>query len=108
MLARMEEEASALVLQGAPHEALIVRRHAYMRYVGQGHEIAILLPDGNLRELDVHPISQAFEVSYTQLFGRTIPGAEVAILTWSGLVATEPNHTAVHVLPPPTDRSTLP
>src|SRR3546814_299816 len=76
--------------------------------VGQGHEIAILLPDGNLRELDVHQLSQAFEVSYTQLFGRTIPGAEVEILTWSVLVATEPNHAEVNVLPPATDRSPLP
>src|SRR3546814_10691769 len=31
MLTLMEDEASALVRQGAPHEALIVRHHAYMR-----------------------------------------------------------------------------
>ncbi|TEA71953.1 hydantoinase/oxoprolinase family protein [Allopusillimonas ginsengisoli] len=108
MLTRMEEEASALVRQGAPHEVLIVRRHAYMRYVGQGHEVAILLPDSNLCELDVHQLSQAFEASYTRLFGRTIPGAEVEILTWSVLVATEPHHAEVIVLPPSTGRSPLP
>lgn len=108
MLTQMEDEASALVRQGAPHEELIVRRHAYMRYVGQGHEVAILLPDGDLRELDVLQFSQAFEASYTQLFGRTIPGAEVEILTWSVLVATEPNHAQATVLPPATGRSPLP
>ncbi|AEC21277.1 Hydantoin utilization protein A [Pusillimonas sp. T7-7] len=100
MLTLMEDEASALVRQGAPHEALIVRHHAYMRYVGQGHEIAITLPDKNLHGLDAARLSQAFEASYIQLFGRTIPGAEVEILTWSVLVATKPNHAEDAALPP--------
>ncbi|MGB6102477.1 MAG: hydantoinase/oxoprolinase family protein [Pusillimonas sp.] len=108
MLALMEDEASALVRQGAPHEPLIVRHHAYMRYVGQGHEIAITLPDGNLYELDVEQLSQAFQASYTQLFGRTIPGAEVEILTWSVLVSTKPKHVDVAVPPPVKGRLPLP
>jgi N-methylhydantoinase A len=51
-----------------------------MRYRGQGHEIAVPL-DG--AALDLVALHQAFEMTYTQLFGRIIPGLEVEAVTWT-------------------------
>ena len=44
VLAGMREEAAAVVAEGAPGAATTERAHAYMRYVGQGHEIGVELP----------------------------------------------------------------
>ena len=50
-----------------------VRRLADMRYVGQGSEITVVLPE----VLDAPSVLAAFERAYRQLFGRTPPGANV-------------------------------
>jgi N-methylhydantoinase A len=44
MLAEMAAEAHAIVERGAPGSVRSESRLAYMRYVGQGHEIAVALP----------------------------------------------------------------
>ena len=44
LLAAMRAEAEAIVRRGAPDAALTETRSAFMRYRGQGHEIAVPLP----------------------------------------------------------------
>ena len=44
LLAAMRAEAEAIVRQGAPSAVLTEQRSAFMRYRGQGHEIAVELP----------------------------------------------------------------
>jgi N-methylhydantoinase A len=90
MLGQMTTEATQLVQQGAPDQPLITHRTAYMRYVGQGQEIAIAVPSQPLAVGDVEGLGRAFEAAYIRLFGRAIPGAQVEILTWSVLVSTPP------------------
>ena len=68
------------VVGSATSEPLVETRRAYMRYVGQGYEIAVILPAatrgaGILRE--------AFEVAYRQLYGRTIPDLDIEVLSWT-------------------------
>ena len=50
-------------------------RIAYMRYVGQGHEIPVPLPardaDG---EADVPAIRAAYDAEYTRFYDRPVPG----------------------------------
>ena len=53
VLAQMRREAEAVVRSGAPDARLDVRRVAFMRYRGQGHEIEISLPGQALGEGDV-------------------------------------------------------
>ena len=48
MLREMQDEARQIVATGAPGAAIGEHRHVEMRYVGQGHEIAVDLP---LRDL---------------------------------------------------------
>ena len=44
LFADMRAEAEAVVRLGAPEGALVETRAAFMRYRGQGHEIAVELP----------------------------------------------------------------
>ena len=85
----MQREARAVVEAGAPNEALNEQRGAYMRYVGQGHEIWVPVPVRELVHDDVRLLQDAYDQQYAALYGRVIPGAEVEILTWSLSIATK-------------------
>ncbi len=88
LLGEMRREAAAVV-SGVAATRLVHKARAYMRYVGQGFEIAVDVPplDGG-DDLRPHFLS-AFEKRYRALYGRTIPGAEVEILSWTLTLATE-------------------
>lgn len=87
LLAGMAEEAREIVTAGAGAEGLTETRVAFMRYVGQGHEISVPLPAGSLTAADAGRIRAAFEAEYVNLYGRTIPGQEPEILSWTLTVA---------------------
>ncbi|HEU4661845.1 MAG TPA: hydantoinase/oxoprolinase family protein [Pseudolabrys sp.] len=90
LLAEMTSEARVVVEPGARGQPVIVRRRAYMRYVGQGHEIAVTLPEGRFTRDHALALRAEFEREYAALFARPIPGAAIEILTWSVLVSTTP------------------
>ncbi|HWK45468.1 MAG TPA: hydantoinase/oxoprolinase family protein [Stellaceae bacterium] len=87
-LAAMAEEALAVVLPGAGRRPIEQLRRAFMRYVGQGHEIAIGLPDRALTPADAAVLRQGFEAAYAREFARIIPGAEIEVLSWSLVAGT--------------------
>lgn len=60
-----------------------------MRYVGQGHEISIELPNRRLATADLAGLRQKFEADYAVMFERPIPGAAIEVLSWSVLATTE-------------------
>ncbi len=82
----MRTEAEAVVRLGAPTATLIATRTAFMRYRGQGHEIAVPLGDA---AIEPAALRQAFETTYQQLFGRIIPKLEIEAVTWT-LALSEP------------------
>jgi len=88
LVATMAAGAEAVVRQGAPTAELAIRRLAYMRYVGQGHEVAVELPDRPLAEGDARVLRERFDEAYARLFARTIPEGAIEILTWSVTAAT--------------------
>lgn len=88
LLTRMQRDAAAIVRKAAPRAALTETRTAYMRYIGQGHEIPVPLPNTRLAARDIGRLKTYFERCYTQLYGRTIPHLNVEILSWSVLVST--------------------
>ena len=88
LLAGMAGEARRIVETGAGGRPLEEHRIAYMRYVGQGHEITVDLPLRPLTGADTKTLKQAFDAAYETHFGRTIPTMEVEILTWAVTVAT--------------------
>ncbi|MFC7539910.1 hypothetical protein ACFQU2_11255 [Siccirubricoccus deserti] len=59
-----------------------------MRYVGQGHEIAVPLPPRDMTEADVREIRALYDREYTRFYDRPVPGSDVEILSFAVTVAT--------------------
>ncbi|MHB2167172.1 hydantoinase/oxoprolinase family protein [Alsobacter sp. R-9] len=84
LVAAMREEAEAVVRPGAGEDAVLTEtRAALMRYVGQGHEIVVALPEGTFGPQTPAVLAERFAAAYTALFARTIPDAPVEILSWT-------------------------
>lgn len=89
LVTAMSAEAHRLASAAAAGRPLHEARLAYMRYAGQGHEIAVELPIRALAAGDVATLRSAFEANYRHLFERHIPGAAIEILSWAVLVSTD-------------------
>jgi N-methylhydantoinase A len=82
-LREMEDIASAVVRLASHREALQVRRTAFMRYVGQGHEIEV--------SVETHPehsgfgedLLAAFEETYARTYGRAMAENKAEVTAWS-------------------------
>jgi N-methylhydantoinase A len=90
MLEQMTAEARAFVARGAPNQEVQVKRLAYMRYVGQRHEIAVPLPLTPLQSGDTEKLRAAYDAAYLEQFGRIIPNLEIEVMSWSVAVSTLP------------------
>lgn len=99
LIEEMAREAHALVAPGARGQKVVETRVAYMRYVGQGHEITVPLPVRALTAGDAEALRTAFEKEYAVLFERHIPDAAIEVLSWSVTVSTEVRRPEV-VTPP--------
>ena len=90
LLGQMRAEAAAVLDASQQAGARIEQVYAYMRYVGQGYEIAV-----PVAELSAQPeaarlqLRQAFDAAYTRLYSRPIPDMEVEILSWTLALATQ-------------------
>jgi len=89
LFAEMQEEASAVVAQGAAGLPQTESRQAYMRYRGQGHEIPVRLPLAACDANSVNEYQQAFEEAYRKLYGRHMQGVGIEILSWTLTIAAE-------------------
>ena len=88
-LAAMREQASTLI-RSATQAKLVERGSILMRYIGQGHEIEVELPDRPLAIGDRDALHALFIEAYTKLYGRSIPNLESEILSWSLRLGTVP------------------
>jgi len=93
LLHSMRKEATDVVEPGAHGQQTREIRTAFMRYIGQGHEVSVEIPvkleEAELDSQSSGRLTIAFETEYTRLYGRTIPSLEIEILTWSLLVSTK-------------------
>src|SRR5262249_30728696 len=81
LLDDMEAEGRTLLeASGVPSEAITHRREAEMRYVGQGHEIRVPLPQGALGPEHAAALQAAFEAVYRDLYERLGPAVSVEAL----------------------------
>jgi N-methylhydantoinase A len=103
LLAAMRAEAEAIVRRGEPDAPLTETRSAFMRYRGQGHEIAVPLPVRPYGPEDAAELRAAFEAAYRRLYSRVIPGVEVEVLSWVLLLSgpVPQPEAAAPPLPPP-------
>ena len=79
LFAAMRAEAEPIVRRGAGAAPLSETRSAFMRYRGQGHEIAVVLPVRDFTAADRSMIRELFEAAYRRLYSRAIPGVEIEI-----------------------------
>ncbi|TMC60128.1 MAG: hydantoinase/oxoprolinase family protein, partial [Chloroflexi bacterium] len=83
LLAEMEAEGQALLeSSGVPGNAIVHHREADMRYVGQGHEIRVPLPPGELAASQHFTLLSSFEMVYRELYERLGPPVPVEVLNW--------------------------
>ncbi len=75
LLADMQAEADAVVTQGSFGAPTRQTRIAFMRYVGQGHEIPVPLPPRTLVAADVAAIRASYDTEYSRFYDRPVPGS---------------------------------
>ncbi|MES2435935.1 MAG: hydantoinase/oxoprolinase family protein [Pseudomonadota bacterium] len=85
LIAGLKATATGFVRAGtsAPIHSEIT---AFMRYVGQGWEIPVTLPDRAFTDADAEMLRSNFCENYARFFGRAIAGLdglEIEIVTWS-------------------------
>jgi len=92
--------AADVVRRAVPDGDLAIRRVVDMRYIGQGHELQLALPDGALQREDAQRLRAQFETLYGSVYGVTMPDQDVEFVTWSVTVSA-PSETPVPAKPTP-------
>ncbi len=83
LFTEMEAEGEALLLASDVDAADIThRREVDMRYVGQGHEIQVAVPSGDLNDATGDALRAQFEKTYQELYERVGPPVNVEVLNW--------------------------
>ncbi|SMH53931.1 hydantoinase/oxoprolinase family protein [Mesorhizobium australicum] len=90
LLEAMAAEIRSWVETAARGAPLVERRIAYMRYLGQGHEIPVVIPGGTLEPGYAAAFREQFEDAYRMMFKRIIPKAAIEVMAWSVSISTEP------------------
>ena len=84
------EGETILTGAGTTIEQIRYQRFAELRYVGQGHQIKVRIPEGSLDGSMTPRLLEAFEEEYRRLYGRTATGNPVEAINWR-LVAAAPS-----------------
>lgn len=89
--AEMEADGrSVLATVAADPVDIQIERFAELRYVGQGHEVQVAIPAGELAAHHAEEIEGRFDAEYRRLYGRTATGNPLEAMTWR-VVAMLPN-----------------
>ena len=99
LLGAMSAEASALVAAASPGAPTVETRTAFMRYVGQGHEIPVPMPAGPLAAKDASAIRAAYDAAYARFYDRPVPGSDIEILSFSVIVSAPPEPRPAEEVP---------
>jgi len=88
LLDQMLGEATQVVVAGSSTESLKHNRQVALRYLGQGHELSVNLPDGPVTAQMLELVQLDFESVYRQVYGLTMPDIAVECVSWSVTVMT--------------------
>jgi len=84
-----QEGRKVLESSGLSAHDIVYQRTADLRYIGQGHEVSVALPDGVLSVDDLPRIAAEFERTYESLYGRKGPDVPLEVINWR-VVASGP------------------
>jgi N-methylhydantoinase A len=83
VLEDMRNEGRAVLTSAGVEPDKVTFRYAIdARYHGQGNEITIALGEGDSWSVSDEEVSDRFAVRYAAVYGMTIPGVSVEIVTW--------------------------
>jgi N-methylhydantoinase A len=89
VLAQMSKEARSVVEDGAADpDDLVESRIVELRYVGQGHELRVPLPERNLNADDAAGLRHEFERLYKTIYGLAIEDMDIQSVSWSLTVSS--------------------
>ena len=88
--------AREVVRQAVAQGALTIRRSVDVRYVGQGFDLTLALPEGNLEAADAQRLRAQFERLYQTVYGVTMPDQDVELVTWSVTASSPTDAPAPH------------
>jgi len=78
----MEEEGVRTLRKAGTGEEVSFRRSVDVRFIGQGSETNIPVPERDFREVDRNEIRRRFDEMYEKLYGRTYPESPVEFITF--------------------------
>ncbi len=76
------EGRSVLSSAGVPADDVVFRYAIDARYAGQGNEITVSLGEGETWPGDPETVRSGFARQYKAVYGMTIPGVPVEVVTW--------------------------
>ncbi len=91
LFADLEEEASAILKQSGAVDGIEFDRSTDMRFVGQGAETNLPIPNKAFNEWQKSEIRDFFDESYKRLYGRTYPDTRVEFISFR-VRASLPQH----------------
>jgi len=89
MIAEMNEEVSGFVAETGHSGKTVRELRAYMRYAGQGWEIPVDAPQGELDAAALQTLRRNFVQAYTQLFGHEVEGLDIEVVSWALALRSE-------------------
>jgi N-methylhydantoinase A len=87
LFAEMEAEGRSRLHGAVPDNAIRLWRSCDMRFRGQGHEVRVPVPGGELNPRSAARLRAAFETIYRRIYGRTPRGVPMEILSWRLVVS---------------------
>jgi len=94
LLSELETEATGFVRSCDADAPILAEYKAYMRYTGQGEELAVALTKDQAMSPDPKTFKMLFEKDYIDLFGRIVEGMDIEITVWSVNSTTLPETVA--------------
>ena len=83
LLGEMQSEGEALLAEsGVASGNIVHRREVDRRFVGQGHEIRVELPEGLLSDAVADDLKSRFDEVYRELYERPGPPVSIEITNW--------------------------
>ncbi len=84
----LEKEGRAFLQQAAvPQNEMTINRYASLRYSGQGSELTVALPPGELGPRQMQELEERFHEQFAQVYGRSNRNIEVEALNWEILAS---------------------
>lgn len=88
VLDSLSEQARQIVQQSDRTAEVSLQRSVYLRYAGQGHEVAIPLENNRFDAQGLAALHQRFTLTYRQLYGRSLDHVAVEAISWTVTAAT--------------------